>query len=105
MAITSNITITELSRLTNKSRPTLYKYVGAYDAGDLDGIPHALVNLFKMLEEGKGREQIKDYCLNHFGATEDKDVRNITQLLNDHKGELDLEKIRKLIEKEIEHGK
>ena len=34
MQITDIVTITELSKLLGKSRPTVYKYVSDYEAGN-----------------------------------------------------------------------
>ena len=46
MNIVEVITISELSRLTKKSRPTLYKYINDYENQVYDNIPFNFIKLF-----------------------------------------------------------
>lgn len=43
------LTITELAKMTNKSRPSLYKYLSAYEEGRYDDLPRRFFLLFKKL--------------------------------------------------------
>ena len=43
MPITNYITITELARLTHKSRPSIYKYVENYEVSNYDDVPYSII--------------------------------------------------------------
>lgn len=45
----NKVNITELSRLTNKTRPSIYKYVEEYTTGVYKDIPHSFVVLFNKI--------------------------------------------------------
>ena len=49
MAFNGKITISELARLTNLSRPTLYKYVEEYENNDISNIPADILELFNYI--------------------------------------------------------
>ena len=104
MSVTKYITITELSRLTHKSRPSIYKYVESFELGNYDDIPYSIIELFKMIESGSNKQLIIDYCNRKFGASSDNSIQDIVNLLNDNKETLDLDKIKKIIEEEINNG-
>lgn len=104
MPITDYITITELARLTHKSRPSIYKYVENYEENNYDNIPYSIIELFKMIESGCSKQAILDYCNKKFGNTQDISIQEIINLLNDNKGKLDMNKIKHLIEEEIQNG-
>ena len=58
MIITDFISITELSRLTKKSRPTIYKYLDDFHLGNYDDIPYSIITLFKMAKTSTKAEII-----------------------------------------------
>ena len=67
MKITDAISITELSKQLNKSRPTIYKYISDYESGNLDLVPEMVKELFRLIEEEEiSRGQISEYCNNRF---------------------------------------
>ena len=43
--------ITELSNLTGKTRPTLYKYMKAYIDGSFDDLPYSFIQLFNLMDK------------------------------------------------------
>ena len=104
MNITDYITITELARLTNKSRPSIYKYVLSFENNNLDEIPYSIINLFKLILDNKSKQEIIDYCLNNFGNNTDNSMLEVINLLKDNREILDFEKIKKIIEEEINNG-
>ena len=65
MAFNGKITISQISRLTDLSRPTLYKYVLEYENNELSNIPKDILNLFDYIysNESKTKEDIINYCI------------------------------------------
>lgn len=104
MPITDYMTVTELARLTHKSRPSIYKYVESYEQNNYDDIPYSIIELFKMIESGSSKQAILDYCNKKFGNTQDNSIQEIINLLNDNKNKVDMNKIKQLIEEEIKNG-
>lgn len=104
MSVTQYITVTELARLTHKSRPSIYKYVESFEENNYDDIPYSIIELFKMIESGSNKQSIIDYCNKKFGTSSDNSIQEIVNLLNDNKDKLDLNKIKKIIEEEINNG-
>lgn len=102
--VTDKITVTELSRLTHKSRPSIYKYVESFEAGNYDEIPYSIIELFKMIESGANKNTIIDYCNKKFGSLTDNSIQDIVNLLNDNKDKIDMDKIKKMIEEVINNG-
>ena len=105
MNITDYITITELSRLTNKSRPSIYKYILSYDNGYYDDIPYSIINLFKMIMDKKPKNEIMEYCFNNFGNNTDNNLLDVINLLKENKDKLDLDKIKNYVLEELNNGK
>ena len=93
MVITDFISITELSRLTKKSRPTIYKYLNDFNAGNYDDIPYSVIKLFNMAETASKAEIIA-YCNSTYGsgcaADCDEEVAELVNLIVLHKKELAL---------------
>jgi hypothetical protein len=65
MAFNGKITISELARLTNLSRPTLYKYVEEYENNDISNIPADILELFNYIysTDVKDKSDIINYCI------------------------------------------
>lgn len=111
MQITDIVTITELSKLLGKSRPTVYKYVSDYEAGNYSAIPHSVRSLFDKIMSGEAsRRGVLEYCDHWFGTQaspkkEKKEktvtLKEIFKLLKDNEGVLNLAKIKSYIEEEI----
>ena len=57
--------ITELSDYLQISRPTMYKFIEAYDAGDNSGINKNVLKLFKYIDENPviGKKTVVSYIL------------------------------------------
>ena len=113
MQITDIVTITELSKLLGKSRPTVYKYVSDYEAGNYSAIPHSVRSLFDKIMSGEtSRRGVLEYCDHWFGTQaspkkekkEKKEktvtLKEIIKLLKDNEHVLDLSKIKEYIMEE-----
>lgn len=72
--VTDLITISELSRLINISRPTLYRYVDDYENGNCNNLKHEFVMLFDFIinKNTIGKDQIYYYCINKFENSDEK---------------------------------
>ena len=99
--------ITELSNLTGKTRPTLYKYINAYDNRDFDSIPYSFIQLFNLMEKPNAeRKEIVVFCKNNFiEVDKDEAINNFVKFLKENKDKVDLNKIRKIIEEDIKNGR
>lgn len=95
--------ITELSTMTGKTRPTLYKYVNAYEAGSLDEIPFSFIQLFNLISKPNvKRKEVADYCDANFKSVdEDIKINEIVSLIKNNKSKIDLDNLKKHIEEEI----
>lgn len=114
MKITDMITITELSRMLGKSRPTVYKYIADFESGNFGALPSSVKKLFCEIREGKlPKREIAAYCEYWFdGETEAPKkkkvkekpltLKDIFALLKRNEGKLDLAKLKKYIEEEIQ---
>lgn len=110
MQITDIVTITELSKLLGKSRPTVYKYVSDYEAGNYSAIPHSVRSLFDKIMSGEtSRRGVLEYCDHWFGgqaqtkkekAGKPTTLKEIIKLLKDNEHVLDLSKIKEYIMEE-----
>ena len=110
MKITDMISITELSRILNKSRPTVYKYISDFESGKTAGLPLSVKKLFTQIAAGDiPKRGIYEYCEHWFaggevqGVSKSKTVmlKEIVKLLKDNEKKLNLEKIKAYIEKEL----
>lgn len=105
-----HVSITELSRLTGKSRPTLYKYMDCFKRGAYDGIPYTFIRLFEEISDGTfSKEDMIAYCARYFanGATmvvADPQVRDLFEMILANRAKLDIDKIKTAIEKELKNG-
>lgn len=59
--------ITDLSEYLKISRPTLYKFIEAYDTGNYSVINPQILNLFEYIEKNElaGKTKIINYILNN----------------------------------------
>lgn len=100
--ITDAMTVTELSRLTNKSRPTVYKWVTLYDDGKISELPKPVAELFGLIEKHESRSNIYNFCETVFFDTSGEDeLREIIELIRNNKEKLDLQKIKNFITEEL----
>ncbi|MDD7618785.1 MAG: hypothetical protein PUJ43_02895 [Bacillales bacterium] len=62
-----DLKITELADYLGITRPTLYKFIDSYDAGNFDSINKKVLDLFNYIEKNPlaGRNTILNYILNH----------------------------------------
>ena len=113
MKITDAISITELSRILNKSRPTVYKYVSDFESGNEQAVPTSVKKLFYQIQAGNiPKREIYEYCDFWFareGKHEEKTqdtgkavtLKEIFKLLKINERKLDLFKLKIYIEDEL----
>ena len=112
MQITDIVTITELSKLLGKSRPTVYKYVSDYESGNFSALPHSVKALFDKIVSGEtSRRGVFEYCDHWFTSGSDSTKRDdgvkpttlkeLIRLIKENERKLDLSKIKKYIEEEL----
>ena len=106
MLITDFISITELSRLTKKSRPTIYKYLNDFNLGNYDDIPYSIINLFKMAATSTKAEIIA-YCNATYGTSYsdncDEEVQELINLIISNQKDLNISKIKDFIMEELKN--
>ena len=106
MTITDMISITELSRLTQKSRPTIYKYLNDFNLERYDDIPYSIINLFKMAKAATKAEIIA-YCNATYGSVYKdaggEEVQELINLIISKQKELDISKIKSFILGELKN--
>lgn len=105
MKLNDFISITELARLTGKTRPTLYKYVKDYEDGRYDEIPYSFLMLLQLADEPEvSRADLIEYCFRHYTKKSDSppELRELIDLITKNKERLDLAKVKKMIETEID---
>lgn len=101
MNIVDAISITELARLTQKTRPTVYKYVADYESGNTSAVPENVKVLFDKIVRGASKSEIYDYCQMRFLVDDGSELGEIVALLKANESRLDLRKIKQIIQKEI----
>lgn len=100
--ITDTMTITELSRLTNKSRPTIYKWLTLYKSGKAQELPSAIQELFDIIEHTRSKKEAYAFCEKMFcNEQEDGCLKEIFDLLRENRDKLDLNKIKNYIMEEL----
>jgi hypothetical protein len=110
MKITDVVSITELSNMLNKSRPTVYKYISDFESGNTAALPHAVKKLFTQIAAGSiPKREIYEYCEYWFAgntpvptkADKPTTVKEIVNLVKDNERKLDLGKIKNFILEEL----
>lgn len=110
MQITDIVTITELSNLLGKSRPTVYKYISDYESGNYAALPHSVRSLFDKIMSGEtSKRGVFEYCDHWFSTKATENVgkekqislKNVIKLLKENQDRLDLKKIINFIEEEL----
>lgn len=100
MKVTDIVTITELSRITSKSRPTIYKYISDFEEGKYEDIPSVVVKLFEEIISGNfSKKDIYTYCDTYF--MENDELNEIFSLIKENKTKLDLKKLKEFILEEV----
>lgn len=100
--VTDTISITELSRLTNKSRPTIYKWLTLYENGSISELPKRICELFDLIAGRGSKKDIYQFCeINFYDAAQDDVLREIIELLTANKDKLDLNRIKEFISEEL----
>ena len=103
MKITDNLSITEISRLTGKSRPTIYKYISDYEKGSRADIPADISQLFDILTAGKSIKEVYSFCEENFIFKQGNEEYNeILNLIAANKDKINFQQLKKYIIKEIE---
>ena len=102
--ITDCLTITEISRLTKKSRPTIYKYISDYKLGNLDDIPFSFIKLFEMSKKCT-KAQILQYCEATYRNTPpnctDNSLQEVLDLIVKNQDKIDANRLKQFIYKEL----
>ena len=106
MEVTDAISITEIAKLLKKSRPTVYRYISDFEMGNELAVPEAVCQLFHMIVDSEiSKAEIVRYCEKRFGAPDlevSEECQEIINLLRKYEKDLDLRRIRKFIDKEID---
>lgn len=70
------ITISELSRIINVSRPTLYKYCEEYEKNKFANIPVKIRNLFDYIysDYSFNRHDILEFCIRNLDRMNDNSI-------------------------------
>ena len=107
MQLGNLVTVTELSRLTGKTRPTIYKYMKDFEDGKYDDIPYTFLMLLELgRRAGATKAEVIAYCEKNFpkGKAEGASplAREVADLILENEKSLDLERLRTMITKEIE---
>lgn len=103
-SINDTISITEISRLTNKSRPTIYKWLSLYESGKRDELPGAVVELFDLIVQNGSKKDVYTFCEGKFFDAEgDETLMEIVNLLRSNKNKLNLKKIKEIILEELKN--
>ncbi|MFI3329752.1 MAG: hypothetical protein R3Y05_04625 [bacterium] len=96
------VNITELSRLTNKTRPSIYKYVEEYITGNYKDIPHSFVVLFNKINDNHAKDEIIKYCQSNFQkVTSNEQVNELILLLKKNYEKINLDQLEKIIKEQI----
>lgn len=106
MKITEMISITELSRLIGKSRPTVYKYISDYEHGELEQVPTTMVTLFQRIEkENITKQEVYAHCQKYFYKETDmpSTYDEVIRLIRENRDKLDLASLKNQLKKEIEN--
>ena len=105
MRITDAITITELARLLQKSRPTIYKYILDYEQGNRDALPPSVAELFRQIdEEDLSYDDILAYCKRRFGAPDEEitaECKHVIDIIRANQHRIDFPKLERFLRKVI----
>lgn len=101
--ILKKINITELACLTNKARPSIYKYLDEYNKKEYRNIPYTFILLFNFIVmDSTTKYDIVKYCNDHFSVVSNNvTINEIISLLKANESRLDLSKIKQIIEKDL----
>ena len=100
MKITDVVSITELSRIMNKSRPTIYKYIEDYENEVFTDIPLLVKELFDSITiKGFTKKDIYNYCDMHF--MENDELTAIIRFLKENKNKINLNRVMNFLRNEV----
>ena len=101
--ITETFSVTQLSRLTGKSRPTVYKYISDYESGNIAEVPKDFREVFRLISEGANRSEVYAYCEENFLAAQfgNGELAEIVGLITDNKDKINLQQLKEYLVKEI----
>ena len=106
MKVNMVLSITELSSLTGKTRPTLYKYINCFNNDEYDDVPYSFIQLFTLMSKiDVKRSEVINYCKNSFSLSEDEELNDLIKYIKNNRNKIDLKKVKGLIEEEINNGK
>ena len=107
MVITDIISITELSRLTKKSRPSIYKYINEYNDRNFDDIPFSFIKLLDMAYTNRSKAEIIAYCHTTYGtdatSSLDRETQELINLIVLNRNAIDINRVKKFILEELDH--
>ena len=92
--------ITELSNLTGKTRPTIYKYQNAYINDDLDQVPYSFIKLFEMMEsKNVTKSKVIEYCYTQFIENNgSEDYKTFMKLIHENKNSINFKELINYLE-------
>ena len=100
------LTITELSNLTGKTRPTIYRYQNAFLCNNLDHVPYSFIKLFElMIKDDVKKSEVIEFCHNQFNHYENvsEDYKAVMNLISENKNVLNFRKIKSYIEEALKN--
>ena len=105
MKITDAVSVTELSRLLQKSRPTVYKYILDYEESRFEEVPGAVKELFRRIDEEEiPLSAIRDYCHTRFGTPNTElslRCKACIDLITENQDRIDFDKLEHFLRKVI----
>ena len=101
--ITDYITITELAPLLGVTRPTLYKYMVDYEAGEVRSIKYEIILIFDFItKHASNKVEIIDFITNQKNSGDSDLIRDIKRKIENDKVFKDL--IRLLLKSYKDYG-
>lgn len=99
----NKVNISELSRLTGRTRPSIYKYLDEYISNKYKDIPNQFIQLFKMIDQGHHtKDEIISFCNSNFTKfTYNDKLNDIMVILKNNANKINLEKLEKYLMEEI----
>lgn len=104
--ITNYYSVTELSNLTHKTRPTIYKYILCYESGQLNDVPYNFIKLFDIILKSKGnKKEVNKFCEAVFLNDKNEKINTIVKIMKENENNLDFDKIIDYLQGELNNGK
>lgn len=101
------LSITELARLTGKTRPTIYKYLRCYNEQQLDNIPYSFIKLFELCKNiNTTKKDVTEYCNNMFKENlNNTELEDFVKFVESNQEKINFKKLKEHILEEMHNGK